>query len=185
MKKQIIALIAMAGLTASVFGQGQVTMANNASTLVRLLDPVNGTPVPIGSMVFQLHAGVDAGSLVPLAPTGGVNAGAAGRLANTIVNVSSAIPEIAPGAVGTFQIWAWSSGFASYADALLGDPNTTYAGKSAIFTSVISGSGPPAPTPVSLAGKYAGFAVQPVPEPSTIALGILGAGSLLFLRRKK
>jgi hypothetical protein len=37
-------------------------------------------------------------------------------------------------------------------------------------------------TPVAVGAGYKGFAM--IPEPSTIALGFLGAASLLFFRRK-
>ncbi|MEO7676156.1 MAG: PEP-CTERM sorting domain-containing protein [Verrucomicrobiota bacterium] len=176
MKKHLIIITAMVGITASVFGQGQVTLANNAATLITS----SGAPVAIGSTTFQLMAGAAANSLTPLTPTAGVNAAAAGRIANTIINVPSA-PN---GQTAFFQILAWASSFGTYQQALSGGGMV---GQSSVFTSATSlqNPGDPIPTPVSLAGKYSAFSLAPVPEPSTIALGILGAGSLLFLRRKK
>lgn len=184
MKKQIITLLATVCLSSSVFGQGQVTLANNAGSLIRFLDASAGAPVTAGSMTFQLMAGPagsSEGSLTPLTPTTGVNTVAPGRIANAIVTVT----QVAPGATGSFQILAFSSSFASYDAAVASGNPSAFVGKSEVFQSATSGSASPPPTPVSLAGRYAGFAVNPVPEPSTIALGILGAGSLLFLRRKK
>jgi hypothetical protein len=43
----------------------------------------------------------------------------------------------------------------------------------------------PGETGLAGAGLSAGFDLYPVPEPTTIALGVLGAASLLALRRKK
>lgn len=171
--------MAVVGLSTSVFGQGQVTLANNSSTLIT--SAATSLPVAVGSASFQLLAGADSGSLAAVGPVVGTSAGV-GRIANTIISgMTSILPD---GQLITFRVQAWSSAFASYALALAGNGEV---GQSVIFTSSASVQlpGDPPPTPVSLAGKYAGFQIAQVPEPSTIALGIMGAGSLLFLRRKK
>lgn len=172
-------LSATLGLAVSVFGQGQVNLANNAGSLVRINDAVAGTAVPVGSITFSLLSGADAGSLTALTGTAGTSTVLAGRIANTVFNVPSA-PN---GQTAFFQIRAWDSSFASFAAAQGAGALT---GASDVFSANTSlqNPGDPPPTPVSLAGRYAGFAVV-VPEPSTIALGLIGAGSLLFLRRKK
>jgi hypothetical protein len=46
------------------------------------------------------------------------------------------------------------------------------------------GSNPPTPVPTTIESFSLGMAPPPVPEPSTIALGVIGASALLFRRRK-
>jgi len=165
-------LAAAIALTGSAFGQGQVTMGNNAGSLI--IDNF-GTAVTSGSTSFQLLAGATADSLQAIGTIAGV--GFPGRIANTVVNIAG----VAPGQTAFFQIQAWQSSFASYAAAVAGNGGT---GLSQVFSAATSSAGPPPGTPTALAGLFPGFAVI-VPEPSTIALGLIGAGSLLFLRRKK
>ena len=176
MKKQLMILTATLGLAVSVFGQGQVTLGNNSASLVRINDAVSGTPAAIGQLTFQLLAGAPGGSLTAVG-TAPSNGAIAGRIANTVFNIAA----VAAGQTGDFQVRAWDSAFATFAAAQSAGALT---GQSAVFQSTTSPAGDPPALPVALAGKYAGFAVQ-VPEPSTIALGLIGAGSLLFLRRKK
>ena len=77
----------------------------------------------------------------------------------------------------TLQLRVWSSAFATYADAQAANGER---GKSPLF-SLTPGYSPNPPT------DMAGFtwSINPIPEPSTVALGILGMGSLIFLRRRK
>jgi hypothetical protein len=184
MKKQLMTLVATVAFAGSVFGQGQVTVANNATSLVRIDDPVAGTAVPVGSISFQLYfaAGNNqpAGSLNPVGPIFPTSAVAAGRMANTVVDIPTAV--VPAGGAATFQIWAWTSSFASYDAAFNGGG---LIGKSITFNGTTSVGGPPPPLPVSLAGLYPGFAVTAVPEPSTFVLAGLGIASLLLFRRRK
>jgi len=177
----LVATVAFAG---SVFGQGQVTAGNNATSLVRINDAVTGVAVPVGSVSFQLYAAAGnnalESSLLPVGPVFGTSTIAAGRMANTVIDVPTAI--VPAGGAATFQIWAWTSSFASYAAASIGGG---LVGKSVTFNSATSPAGPPPPAPTTLAGLYPGFAVQLVPEPSTFVLAGLGIASLLLFRRRK
>lgn len=60
-------------------------------------------------------------------------------------------------------------------------------GKGPLFTYDTGRPGDPSdyPSPVGLAAGWRGFSITPVPEPSVIALGLLGAGALLILRRRE
>lgn len=182
MKKQLVTLAVLVALTGSAFGQGQVTLANNAGSLIRVDDAVAGAPAAIGSLSFQLFygaAGTPEGSLVAVGPVVGTSAVLAGRIANTVIDI-----PLAPGSAATFQIWAWDSSYASYNLAFAGN---ALVGKSALFNANTSGSAEPPPVPVSLAGLYPGFAVSAdiIPEPSTFALAGLGLAGLLLFRRRK
>jgi len=167
-------------LAGSVFGQGQVTFANNAGSLITVAS--TGQAVAIGSISFQLYygpAGTPAGSLVAATPIAPTSAVLAGRIANTVIDIpTNSVPY---GGAATFQIWAWQSSFASYALAATGGG---LIGKSILFNANTSPNIQPPPTPTTLAGLYPGFSVA-VPEPSTFALVGLGAASLLLFRRRK
>jgi len=93
----------------------------------------------------------------------------------------------APGDTVTLQVRAWTGGFANwdlaYA-AALSDPN--------VFVTVtrpmwqqITGGGTNPTQPITGAGRFAGATLTPVPEPSSIALGLLGLGAIVLFRRRK
>lgn len=181
MKKTLVILGMVAVLAGSAFGQGQVTMANNSSSLITF----EGSPVAIGSTSFQLTWGNSIvgpansyGSLTPIGLVVGVNSAAAGRIAS----YTTPLNGLTAGATLAFQILAWQGGWADYATALANQAPT---GFSTQFTSLTSADVVPPPTAVSLAGKYAGFELVAVPEPSTMALFGLGAVALLAFRRRK
>jgi hypothetical protein len=54
MRTRFTTLLLLAGFAVSVFGQRQVTLGNNSSSLIRIGDPINGPPIPVSSMFFQL-----------------------------------------------------------------------------------------------------------------------------------
>jgi hypothetical protein len=88
------------------------------------------------------------------------------------------IPFAAPGGPVTVQLRAWFGPAASYEAA---GPNV---GKSVLLNLSVTGNplGQPPTVPVELTG-LSGFML--VPEPSSLALGALGAAALLFSRRKR
>jgi hypothetical protein len=91
---------------------------------------------------------------------------------------------------GTFQLRAWDNKggtITTWDQALVAFKNgTTTLGYSPLFTvqQSLGGYGTPPSTPPSLLGLQS-FQLYAVPEPSTIALGVLGAGCLFLLRRRK
>jgi len=94
-------------------------------------------------------------------------------------------PGIVNGGTIAFQVRAWElADGATYEEAVLRAGN---AGKGAIFEADTKDPGIPTEQPPTLgaAAGWSGFAITPVPEPSTIALGLLGVGALLMLRRRK
>jgi|SwirhirootsSR3_FD_contig_41_15150000_length_692_multi_4_in_0_out_0_1 hypothetical protein len=60
------------------------------------------------------------------------------------------------------------------------DTATTYRGASSVFDATVN----VAPTPPVATSNFPTFGLTQVPEPSTIALAVLGGAALLFRRRK-
>jgi len=102
--------------------------------------------------------------------------GNSGAQAQFLTGITVTVPSVAPGANGTFQVRAWSGG-SSYETALVSK------GASATFTTATGGAGVPPSLPTDLVGLTS-FNVLPVPEPSTIAFGVIGGLALLLRRRK-
>jgi hypothetical protein len=191
MKKLLLitALAAVASLSA--YGQGSVSFANNNATRVILQNPDGTTTfVPVGNrftaeLVFApdgtpasafTAAATRLGNTASFSPVAGLFNGG-GRTATGVVP---------PGGFGLFQVRVWeTASSADYLDAI--GRGVGYAGQSEILR-VDTGdptTTPPGTAAALTANGLASFIVSPVPEPSTIALGLLGVGTLLMLRRRK
>jgi hypothetical protein len=118
---------------------------------------------------------------------------------NTIINMSTTalkagyfnntsgstvyIPGSVVGGSDSLQLRAWYNGGGALSTWALGDVPGNYAGASPVFNidnlQVSSGNS------VNLVGLQTfNVALIPTPEPSTIALGVIGVSALLFRRRK-
>jgi hypothetical protein len=87
------------------------------------------------------------------------------------------------GMTATLQVRVWDgSQFTTWGGPLGATTGNLPTGKSALFNYTVPASG--APTTAFQIDGLQSFTLQ-VPEPSTIALGVLGAASLLFVRRRK
>jgi hypothetical protein len=192
MKKAILSLL-IVGAAASSYGQGFVnfntsllgtsaqvfnssgSLASGSAYLTRLF-AADGAGVSSSSLnaVGTFPVNFRGGTAVGYNQISGTTAGAAGN--NVIATPSVQVTSQASGQV-TLQMRAWSSAFSSYAAAISGGGEY---GQSAALT--FTPYYAPA-TPGAITGLQ-GFTM--VPEPSTVALGVLGAGSLLFaIRRRK
>jgi len=172
MKKVIIALAALM-VTVSAYGQGAVVFNNRVTGVVdaRVLAP-DGTGAGAGvtAQLFGGAAGTAAGSLTALTPTTTFRTTSAA--AQGYVNsVDVTVPGVAAGAQATLIMRAFQG--ADYASA-------TVRGESNPITIALGGGTLP---PANLVGLQ-GFTMQIIPEPTTLALGALGAALLLFRRRK-
>jgi len=188
MKKLALAILVVC-LTSGVgsYAQGTVNFANlgagyNAQVH---LDDVAGPLAGAGYMAQLLLVGAG-GSLTPVGAVANfIGTAAPGYFNGGAVTVS----QVAPGANGTFEVFAWNgaSGQATYAAALAAwSAGTIYGGYSnpqGGVTIATGGVGSPPGPPAGLVGLQP-WAVTIVPEPSSIALGIIG-GLALFLRRRK
>jgi len=179
MKKLILFTLAVA-LPMFVKAQGTVNFVTSTANQVIT---ISGVGAGAGVATAALYAGGSAGSLAQIGATtvtignGAINGGTR----TTGVDVPA-------GTTGFFQVRAWTGGFATYELALAAaaSDNSIRVGQTTVFQSPTGNpAGSPPTNPSNLIGWVTPIALAPVPEPSTIALGILGAGSLLFLRRKK
>jgi hypothetical protein len=191
----ILAASALAVCTTAAKADFQVqflTFNAGNPTLGFVTDSDGVTPLGAGFSA-QLYAGLNSGSLVAIgSPTPFVN-GNQGYISAGTVTASSG--TIFGGSVGAYQLKAWDNDggtITSYEAAVAANRKT---GQSAIvglggtvqtggftFGGVPNGGGAPiTPPDVNL---HPSFSVV-IPEPSTIALGILGLSGLLLRRRRE
>jgi len=110
---------------------------------------------------------------------------------------AASISALSGGESANFVVIGWSANIGtsiSALEAFLANPQSTinntptYVGESSVVDNLGTGNGGTLATPTILApSTIPGFILGEVavPEPSTIALGVMGAASLLALRRKK
>jgi len=169
-------------------GQGTLTFLNTQTGT----GGAGGAPVTLGNggprldgtgYWGQLYASTTAGGTYTAigAPVNFRTGAAAGFVAVSTVTVAGS----APGSSVWIQMRAWEGAAGSSYD-------TAYSGNKAVGISnniqvgPLGGPDPAGGTPFTapnLTG-LTGFFIVPVPEPSTIALGLLGAAGLLIRRRK-
>ena len=90
------------------------------------------------------------------------------------------------GPVLAFQVRAWTAADGATYEEAFANP-AAFAAKTPIFTLKTKDPNNALETVPNLyqAGGYIGFRLTPIPEPSVFALGLLAAGALLMLRRRK
>jgi hypothetical protein len=198
--KKLLAAALLSLTVATGWAQGTIDFRNGGVTfpapagidrLVYLgsIDPANRlTGVNYAAGLFYV-AGTDVGSI--LSPTAGTQAGALAPfrvsttaspgtwLNPTAVGNTRVLDGVGIGGSAVIQIRVWdTTKFASYAAAF----QANQYGASTPFVYVVPAAGSPADA--YYLTQLRAFTVS-VPEPSTIALGVLGLGSLLLFRRKK
>ena len=194
--KKLLLLAALVVGTATGFSQGNVIFnnfapntnfrlwTNNATGSASNLMANTGTHYSIGLYVGAVGTAESSLELVGTVGNAGLQPG--------YFTGSNPFQLPAPYAAGTpinFQLRAWSvAGGASYEAARLAIVNGNLdiaTGVSTIGT-VTPSSAPPAPLFGTTAGLLTrGFGITPVPEPSSIALGLLGLGAIALFRRRK
>ena len=174
MKKVIIALATLIATVAS-YGQGTVQF-NNRLTASGIDAKILSGGVGISDAAFkaQLYAGPEGSALSALKAVPGTTSFRTGAGAGYISPIDVSIPGIAAGAKATIVVRAYNG--ATY-------ETSTIIGTSNPITITLGGAGSP-PGPGAEMTGLQGFTLTLVPEPSTIALGILGAAALLLRRRK-
>jgi hypothetical protein len=190
MKKQILATL-LAGVAATgAFAQGTIAVDN--------LNNVNPSAAATSGGLFFLGAslyngaslnitvlgGASAVSLSPIVTLTGangfVNGGGPGQFADAS-GAAYNVPGVASQGTAFLEVEAWTGSALTYASALTTPGDA--AGISSVFQNPTGGPGIPPVTPQDLTGMPA--VIMVTPEPSTIALGGLGAAALMMFRRRK
>jgi hypothetical protein len=140
-----------------------------------------GDPIAGDAGWAQLYAGPDADSLAPIGQA--VNFLPAGSgFEGFFSGGALAIPSVAPGANAEISVRAWlATQGTSWEQAVASGDNFGWSNNGGTFTVATGGAGSPPSLPANLVGMEA---FQLIPEPSTTALGIIGAFALLLRRRK-
>lgn len=180
MKKLLIVAAMLASVGAYAQARlGTVNFANVAGPAgARLVDaPVfdvgGATRLAGPGFQAQLFAGPNAGSMATIGPSVGFLTGTG---AGYFSGGPREITGVNAGAAASVQVRAWSVSSGATFDA------ASIRGSSPVLNLTATGNaGEPPSLPVNLVGLQQ-FSL--VPEPSTIALGALGALALLFRRRK-
>jgi len=192
--KKLLLTLSLVVATVTGFAQGTVTFANNVAFGTpaggpfndRLVHDMAGAPLVGVNWVAQLWyangAGVAEGSLASLGGTQAFRAVGTTLPGtwSTAGGTSRTLTATAESQTATLQVRVWDGAlFANYAAALAG--GGVY-GKSPTFNYTVPPSSPPPGASAFFMEGLQGF--QLVPEPSVIALGVLGAAALLLRRRR-
>jgi len=134
-------------------------------------------PTPLGKAPASLGPWELAGSVATLIAPGRFSSG-----------TKQSGNDLAGGANAWLEVVAWDGGAADILTAISGG-TAKFSGVSAVWSNASgapNGSPPTAAQPFVLgAGGFNGLVLTPVPEPTTLALGGLGAAALLLFRRRK
>jgi hypothetical protein len=178
MKKLILAAAAML-VSIAAYGQGQVVINNrvlpdvNARLILAGTDPADGSQSSIGTTysinLFGGPTGTAFAQLMPLNPASTTLRGAAGSTAAGYFNgVTATIPNVDVGGKADIWLQVVAPGGAT---VNLGPFTATLGGGTTVPPNLALGTSP--------------LSVSIVPEPATLALGALGFGALLVMRRRK
>jgi hypothetical protein len=201
--KKLILSIALGGLTASGFAQGTVAFQNVSNAGGGLVysnttaTTVGATTFRYGAISLELFYGPVGSTLAQLLAGG---SGFGDVIFNTTITTSlpgeffDATAVTTTGAAGTgtadptlnveLAIAGWTGGAASYQAALGTAP---LIGITGAWGNATGGAGAPPATQAGLKEWLVGnsLVLAPTPEPTTLALGGLGAAALLMFRRRK
>jgi hypothetical protein len=184
--KKLLLLAALLGFAGSALAQGTIAFANTGNNAFRIWTN-NGAGTALGLPVqgryrIGLYGSTDGGSLQLIAIT---TNGPGGFFSS---GSPYALPDgYAEGATLTYQLRGWilAAGF-SYEEAVLFSPIGPF-GFSEIATTTLGGGTVIQGALFATTGTQlrTGFEIRPIPEPSGIALGLLGLGAMTLLRRNK
>jgi hypothetical protein len=183
MKKLLLAL-SLLGITGLAFGQGQLVSNNSATTAITNRS-TNVRAVSTTIVGFYANANASATASSP----GWVLAGGTTNLfaPGLFIGGTRTYAGFPAGTAAAFQVRAWltTGTYGNYEDAWTAEgPNGVgWFGASVVMT--VTPQVSPSPIPTMASSGLQPFTIQQVPEPSTIALGVLGLGAVALLRRRK
>jgi len=188
-------IVASSALVASAFAQGFVNVNNRSLTPAQPVTSSTGASLVGTNFVAQIVYGASAGSLsttlgdvmpfrvATTTSPGTWNPGAAGiRTLTGFVAGNTVSMQVNVWDSTVFSSWSAASAALSAGS----NATATQAGSSSVFTYVVGADSDPSAQSIV---NFRGFSLTAipqtvVPEPTTIALGALGAAALLWRRRK-
>jgi hypothetical protein len=184
--KKLFVLLACATAAVTSYAQGTVNFTTRISGVVDVIfNDAAGAKLSGTGYTAQLYGGpanAAEGALVALTPTTTFRTGAGAGYVTPGQTV--AVPGVPGGQTATIQIRVWNNN----GGAITSYEQASETGKSDLFQ--ITGLGDPTSSPPGVPADPVGFgtgkvyATTLIPEPTTIALGVIGAAAL-FLRRRK
>lgn len=179
--KRLLLASAFVAAAATAMAQGTVNFSNFA-TASGVNAPVfaPGGVTKIGSAYLgQLYAGPTADSLAPVGVATAFK-DSAGVGTGYVIGGTVTIASVTAGNNAFIQLRAWeAAGGTSYEAAQAAGKQF---GSSTTLTIATGGGGSPPAVPAPLTGLQS-FSLQAIPEPSTLALGVLGFAALMLRRR--
>lgn len=197
--KKIAIIVAAVFASVNMFAQGTVNFSNLGLAGAGVIDPTTGKAAAKGTtFMAELYFAPDGTtdpSLFQEANHDGngntVGPVALGPLDGLYSGGTRKVDITPPGFFAMFQVRVWEASFGSSYDAAIAAGTNPALGRAALvgvsqILRVDTGDPTTVPpgTPGSLKG-ISGITLSVVPEPSVIGLGLLGAGALLLLRRRK
>ena len=184
MKKALLTLaIALAAIAAQA--QGTINFQTRIGSIDAKVFQADGTTALAGTgysiQLFAGPAGAAESALVAVGSpiVGFRTGGAAGYPSVTSTTVT--VPGVAPGQRATFQVRAWDNA----GGTITSWEAASLKGASTVFSPTAGLGGPdPLGGPPIVTPDLVGLTSFSIPEPSTIALGVLGAAALLLRRRQ-
>jgi len=172
----------------NLFAQGTIVFANGSASRVHVGSVGDATTyAPAGSAymvgLYWAPVGTTADSAYALVGAPSPFSGLAGTRTGIFSGGTRTIPGITPGGSVLVQVRGWETALGGSYEQVLAAGGQV--GKS---TTITVDTGDPTSTPAGTATLLTASGLAPfaiVPEPSAIALGVLGAGALLMLRRRK
>jgi hypothetical protein len=191
--KTLVCLVAVSVSTVPAAAQGQVNVNNRGLPTAQVVRNFVGMPLVGTNFVAQIVYGSNAGSLTATlgdvmpfrvattAYPGTWNPGSAGIRTLTGFVAGNTVSM----RVNVWDSTVFSSWSAASAALSAGHYYTaTQAGSSSVFTYVVGADSDPSAQSIVNFRGFSLTAIPAVPEPTTIALGALGAAALLWRRRK-
>lgn len=180
--KLILTTVVASLLCLNGYSQGVVSMGN--ATASAIIDGKTGATATSGAYFAGLYYNLDLGATATDADSFTYVEGSNKNISSgRFIGGTQTIPGTAPGQEVLLQVRVWEQTYASYEEQVASGQG--YVGESIIMNIPLGGG--PLPTPNLITqGGIQSFTTTPVPEPSVIALGILGAlGGLVLIRRRK
>lgn len=169
--------VLLGGLSTSIYAQGTVQFDTTGGGLIYL---GAGTNLAAVNLSGELLGGSPLTSLASLSGANALTPVDFGVLAGD--GSSYQVPGTPVGTIASLQVKLWDGSASSYALAAAGGANVADSG---LFNNPTGGAGQPPGAPATLTGMPSLHLLpNAIPEPSMIALGCLGAVSLIAFRRR-